>query len=83
MLPSQRTHRIIVTVLSGTARRGLPAICVDARHAKAALDMAANRTDANDADVRGSGQLSNVSLLTPDLMRTGQMLLQAPEVAHH
>lgn len=80
MLPSQRTHRIIVTVLSGTARRGLPAICVDARHAKAALDMAANRTDA---DVRGSGQPSNVSHLTPDLMRTGQMLLQAPEVAHH
>jgi len=29
---------------------GLPAICVDARHAKAALDMAANKTDANDAD---------------------------------
>ena len=30
--------------------RGLPAICIDARHAKAALDMAANKTDANDAD---------------------------------
>lgn len=29
---------------------GLPVICVDARHAKAALDMAANKTDANDAD---------------------------------
>ena len=29
---------------------GLPAICFDARHAKAALDMAANKTDANDAD---------------------------------
>jgi transposase len=29
---------------------GLPAICVDARHAKAALNMAANKTDANDAD---------------------------------
>ena len=29
---------------------GLPAICIDARHAKAALDMAANKTDANDAD---------------------------------
>ncbi len=28
---------------------GLPAICIDARHAKAALDMA-NKTDANDAD---------------------------------
>jgi transposase len=29
---------------------GLPAICIDARHAKAALDMVANKTDANDAD---------------------------------
>jgi len=29
---------------------GLPAICIDARHAKAALDLAANKTDANDAD---------------------------------
>ena len=29
---------------------GLPAICIDARHAKAALDMAANKTDANDAE---------------------------------
>lgn len=28
----------------------LPAICIDARHAKAALNMAANKTDANDAD---------------------------------
>lgn len=29
---------------------GLAAICIDARHAKAALDMAPNKTDANDAD---------------------------------
>ena len=29
---------------------GLPAICIDARHAKAALDMAPNKTDATDAD---------------------------------
>jgi transposase len=29
---------------------GLLAICIDARHAKEALDMAANKTDANDAD---------------------------------
>jgi transposase len=32
------------------AEEGLPVICIDARHAKAALDMAANKTDANDAD---------------------------------
>jgi len=30
--------------------KGVPAICIDARHARAALDMAANKTDANDAD---------------------------------
>ena len=30
--------------------QGLPAICIDARHAKAALSMATNKTDANDAD---------------------------------
>ena len=30
--------------------QGLPAIWIDARHAKAALSMAANKTDANDAD---------------------------------
>lgn len=29
---------------------GLLVICIDARHAKAALDMATNKTDANDAD---------------------------------
>ncbi len=29
---------------------GMPVICIDARHAKAALDMAPNKTDANDAD---------------------------------
>ncbi len=27
----------------------MPAICIDARHAKAALNMARNKTDANDA----------------------------------
>ena len=37
---------------------GLPAICMDARHAKAALDMAPNKTDANDAD--GLAQLAEV-----------------------
>src|SRR4051812_13063770 len=36
----------------------LPAICIDARHAKAALDMAPNKTDAHDAD--GLAQLAEV-----------------------
>jgi transposase len=29
---------------------GLPGICIDARHAKKGLDMARNKTDANDAE---------------------------------
>jgi transposase len=37
---------------------GLPAICVDARHAAKALDMAPNKTDANDAD--GLAQLAEI-----------------------
>ena len=38
---------------------GVPAICIDARHAKAALDMmATNKTDANDAD--GLAHLADV-----------------------
>src|SRR3954468_13198396 len=37
---------------------GLPAICIDARHAKAALDMAPNKTEAHDAD--GLAQLAEV-----------------------
>jgi len=31
----------------GLRAEGLPAICIDACHAKAALDMAANKTDAD------------------------------------
>lgn len=38
--------------------KGVPAICIDARHAKAALDMAPNKTDQNDAD--GLAQLAEV-----------------------
>ena len=37
---------------------GLPVVCIDARHAKAALDMAANKTDTNDAD--GLARLAEV-----------------------
>ena len=61
---------------------GLPTICLDARHAKAALDMARNKTDANDAD--GLAHLAEVgfyrevrvksfdSMLTRTLARSAQ-----------
>ena len=41
---------------------GLPVVCLDARHAKKALDMRVNKTDANDSACRlvsgGPGQRS-------------------------
>ena len=54
----------------------LPAVCIDARHAKAALDMAPNKTDANDAD--GLAQIAEIGFYRevrvkgygPMLMRT-------------
>jgi len=66
---------------------GLPAICVDARHAKAVLDMAPNKTDANDAD--GLAQLAEVgyyrevrvkgfeSMLTRTLVGARHQLIKA------
>ncbi|MGB7279264.1 MAG: transposase, partial [Pseudolabrys sp.] len=43
---------------------GLPAICIDARHAKAALDITANKTDANDGPrVREMIEAANAGLL--------------------
>jgi transposase len=44
------TGSLSVWFYHALSAEGLPAICIDARHAKAALDMAANKTDANDAD---------------------------------
>lgn len=44
------TGPLSVWLYHALTSEGLPAICIDARHAKAALDMAANKTDANDAD---------------------------------
>lgn len=44
------TGPLSVWFFHALSKEGLPAICIDARHAKAALDMAPNKTDANDAD---------------------------------
>jgi transposase len=44
-------------------QEGVPAICIDARHAKAALDMAPNKTDASDAD--GLAHLAEVGFYRP------------------
>jgi transposase len=38
---------------SELSKRRLPMVCLDARQAQRALDMLANKTDANDADGAG------------------------------
>jgi transposase len=44
------TGPLSVWFFHALSAEGLPVLCIDARHAKAALDMAPNKTDANDAD---------------------------------
>ncbi len=44
------TGPLSVWLYHALTAEGLPAICIDARHANAALNMAPNKTDANDAD---------------------------------
>src|SRR3954469_3715119 len=60
---------------------GLPAICIDARHAKAALDMAANKTDANDAD--GLAQLTEVGFFRAVRVKGFDSMLTRTLVAAH
>jgi len=54
------TGPLSVWFFHALSAEGLPAICIDARHAKAALDMAPNKTDANDAD--GLAHLAEVGV---------------------
>ncbi|MBB6467986.1 hypothetical protein HNQ96_003869 [Aminobacter lissarensis] len=57
----KRIWRGKVRIRPATARGGdpqaLPVICIEARNAKAAFDMAANKTDAKDADGMGPKNL--------------------------
>lgn len=58
---------------------GLPAICIDARHAAKALDMAPNKTDANDAD--GLAQLAEIGYFKQVRVKTFDSMLTRALVA--
>lgn len=52
----------------GLAKAGLPAICIETRHAKAFLKAQPNKTDRNDA--RGIAQMMRVNLYRPVHVKT-------------
>jgi transposase len=62
-------------ISSGAPAVRVAAICIDARHAKAALDMAANKTDANDAD--GLAQLAEVGFFREVRVKGFDSMLRA------
>jgi transposase len=55
-------------LFSGLAEAGLPAICIETRHAKAFLQSQRNKTDRNDA--RGIAQMMRVNLFRPVHVKT-------------
>lgn len=55
-------------LFSGMVDAGLPAICIETRHAKAFLKAQVNKTDRNDA--RGIAQMMRVNLFRPVHVKT-------------
>ena len=61
---------------------GAPVVCIDARHAKAALDMAPNKTDVNDAD--GLAHLAEVGFYREVRVKSfDSMLVRTLVAARH
>jgi Transposase len=55
-------------LFSGLAEAGVPAICIETRHAKAFLKAQVNKSDRNDA--RGIAQMMRVGLFRPVHVKT-------------
>jgi transposase len=75
-------------------RRGLPVVCLDARHAKAALSLQLNKTDANDAwglaQVVRTGWFREVAVKSMDahklrmlIVARAQLVGQRQSLANH
>ncbi len=73
------TDPLSVWFFHALGAEGLPAICIDARHAKAALDMAPNKTDANDAD--GLAQLAEIGFFRAVRMKGFDSMLSWTRIA--
>lgn len=73
------TGPLSVWFFHALSAEGVPAICIDARHAKAALDMAANKTDANDAD--GLAHLAEVGFYKEVRVKSFDSMLSRTLVA--
>ncbi|MBP2448487.1 transposase [Rhizobium leguminosarum] len=78
-------------LFSGLVEAGLPAICIETRHAKAFLKAQVNKTDRNDA--RGIAQMMRVNLFRPvhvktlasqkrRVLLTARKLLQEKAIGH-
>lgn len=73
------TGPLLVWFFHALRAEGLPAICIDARHAKAALDMAPNKTDANDAD--GLAHLAEVGFFREVRVKGFESMLSRTRMA--
>jgi transposase len=77
---TRRRFDVLIWLTLVLRRRGLPVVCLDARHAKAALSLQVNKTDANDtlglAQAVRAGWFREVAIKSMDA-QTLRMLLMA------
>lgn len=73
------TSSLSVWFYHALKQEDLPTICINSRHAKAALDMAPNKTDANDAD--GLAHLAEVGFYSEVRVKSFESMLTRTLVA--